>query len=97
MFSLASVLDYLAEHRIRATYKAVGGVTSIFYRVLRLQPEFKARDRRTAWVVYKATRQPPPEIHRPRPVDSRLVTESGELVGLLRKHLIQPVRPRAQT
>ena len=80
--SLELVLDFLASNGIRATYKAVGGATGIFYRHLRSEPQFISGDPRTAWVVLAATGQPPPEIDRPRPWGSELITNGDELARL---------------
>ena len=79
MVSLELVLDFLADNGIRATYKAVGEATGIFYRNLRSEPQFISADPRTAWVVLAKTGQPPPEIHRPRPWDSELIRDGDAL------------------
>ncbi len=79
MVSLELVLDFLADSGIRATYKAVGEATGIFYRHLRSEPQFISADPRTAWVVLAKTGQPPLEIHRPRPRDSELIRDGDDL------------------
>ena len=78
--SLERVLDFLAANQIRATYKAVGEATGIFHRNLGREPQFTNEDPRTAWVVYTATKQPPPEIHRPRPGRTELIRYGAELL-----------------
>lgn len=79
MVSLELVLDFLADNGIRATYKAVGEATGIFYRNLRSEPQFIGADPRTAWVVLAKTGQPPPEIHRPRPWNTELIRDGDDL------------------
>ena len=79
MVNLELVLDFLANNRIRATYGAVGAATGIHERSLRHEHQFRGLDPRTAWVVYAATRQPPP-FHARRPDDSELIRDGDELV-----------------
>ena len=81
MLDLDLVLDYLAANGIRATYGAVGEAVGIHHQHLKDEVQFHRRDPRTAWVVYaKPPHQPPPEVHAPRPSDSRLFTDGGKLV-----------------
>lgn len=82
-FPLDRVLDFLADNGIRATYKAVGGATNTPYRSLRFKRPFRDRDQRTAWVVYANTRQPPPQVHDPRPDSSELIEHPWTLVERL--------------
>ena len=84
MVSLDRVLDFLAEHRIRATFGAVGEATGIHHQSLRLEHQFKLRDPRTAWVVYKNTGQPPPEIHSRRSENTELITNGTKLIRRVR-------------
>ena len=89
MVSLELVLDFLADGGIRATYGAVNvamGRKKGEERNLRREPQFQSRDPRTGWVVLADTRQPPLDIHSPRPDDSELITDGNDLAHRAAEH-----------
>ncbi len=65
-YALDDVLDYLDTHKIRATYKAVSGVTGINHRRGLGQRLAAAGgpSLRTSWVVQAATGRPSPATNR---------------------------------
>ena len=84
MVPLDTVLSFLSNNGIRASFGAVGEVAGIYHRNLRYEYEFVDRDPRTAWVVYQRTGQPPPELHEPRPDESELIVDGWKLAKRMR-------------